>query len=360
MQNGPSDLDVDSLLNGWDGEALLLRYDRPTGARILVAIHSSRLGPASGGTRMKPYADLALALADVLELSRAMTYKYAVANFPQGGAKAVIALPEDFDPRQRPELLRRYGTLIRELDGLYATGPDVGTSSADMDVVGETGAPYVRARTPAAGGTGDSSAPTALGVFCGMKTTIEYLDGDPSLRDKRVLVQGAGGVGGALIERLSDAGATVLFSDPSQVAIRRFRDQAGLEFIAPEQVFDVPCDVFSPCALGGVLDRDTIPRLRCRAVVGGANLQLAQAQDVELLAARGILYAPDFVVNVGGAMAVTGMESLGWTREQAEANVSRVGSTLLRVYEIARADGITTHAAALRIALRNLETAAAS
>ncbi len=353
-------MNVDALLEGWDGEAVVLRYDRPTGARMLIAIHSSRLGPASGGTRMKPYADLALALADVLELSRAMTYKYAAANFPQGGAKAVIALPEDFDPRQRRELLRRYGMLIRELGGLYATGPDVGTSSADMDVVGETGAPYVHARTPAAGGTGDSSAPTALGVFCAMQATIECLDGEASLRGKRVLVQGAGGVGGALIARLSAAGATVLFSDLSEPVIRRWRGEAGLEFVPPEQVFDVPCDVFSPCALGGILTRDTIPRLRCRAVVGGANLQLAEPQDAALLEARGILYAPDFVVNVGGAMAVTGMESLGWTRAQAEAHVSRVGSTLRQVYAIARAEGITTCAAAQRIALRNLERAVAS
>lgn len=348
---------LDALLKGWDGESLVVRYDRPTGARILIAIHSSRLGPASGGTRMKPYPDLALALADVLDLSRAMTYKYAAANFPQGGAKAVIALPEGFDPSQRSELLRRYGTLIRQLGGLYATGPDVGTSSADMDIIGETGAPYVHARTPAAGGKGDSNGPTALGVFCGIRATVEYLDGDAALRGKRVLVQGAGGVGGALIERLSAAGATVLFSDVSEPAIRRFRDEAGLEFVPPEQVFDAPCDVFSPCALGGVLNRDTIPRLRCRAVVGGANLQLAEPHDVQLLEARGILYAPDFVVNVGGAMAVTGMESLGWTREQAEARVSRVGSTLRRVYEMARAEGITTDAAAQRIALRNLERA---
>ena len=358
MDEKPNGLNMESLLKGWDGESVVVQHDRATGAWIFIAVHSSRLGPASGGTRMKPYADLSLALADALRLSEAMTYKYAAANFPQGGAKAVIALPAGFEPSQRPALLRRYGRLIKQLGGLYATGPDVGTSSADMDIIGETGAPYVHARTPAAGGKGDSSGPTALGVFCGIQATVEYLDGDASLQGKRVLVQGAGGVGAALIERLAAAGAEVLFSEVSEPAVHHFRDEAGLAFIPPEHVFDTPCDIFSPCALGGLLNRDTIPRLRCRAVVGGANLQLAEPEDIHRLEARGILYAPDFVVNIGGAMAVTGMESFGWTPEQAEANVSRVRSTLRQVYEIAQAEGITTDAAARRIALANLQRAA--
>ena len=349
-------MDLDLLRRDWDGECLVARYDRPTGAWILIAVHSTRLGPASGGTRMKVYADPSSAISDALRLSEAMTFKYAAANFPQGGAKAVIALPEGFDPSLRPDLLRRYGQLIRQLGGLYSTGPDVGTSPADMDVIAETGAPFVHARTPAAGGRGDSGRPTAVGVLSGIQATIEHLDGTASLRGKRILVQGAGGVGGALIELLIAEGADVTFSEVSEAATARLQAQ-GLIAVAPEQVFDTPCDIFSPCALGGVLNRDTIPRLRCRAVAGGANLQLAEPADLDLLQARGILYAPDFVVNIGGAMAITGMESFGWTAEEADRRVREVRTTLKRVYEMAAALSISTDAAARRIARENLEKA---
>lgn len=350
-------MDLDLLRRDWDGECLVARYDRPTGAWILIAVHSTRLGPASGGTRMKVYADPSSAISDALRLSEAMTLKYAAANFPQGGAKAVIALPEGFEPGQRPDLLRRYGQLIRQLGGLYSTGPDVGTSPADMDVIAETGAPFVHARTAAAGGRGDSGRPTAVGVLSGIQATIEHLDGAASLRGKRVLVQGAGGVGGALIELLIAEGADVMFTEVSEAATARLGAQ-GLVAVPPDRVFDTPCDIFAPCALGGVLNRDTIPRLRCRAVVGGANLQLAEPADLDLLQSRGILYAPDFVVNIGGAMAITGMESFGWTPEEADQRVREVRTTLKRVYTMAAALGISTDAAARRIARENLDLAA--
>ena len=351
-------MDLDLLRRDWDGESLIVRFDRPSGAWIFIAVHSTRLGPASGGTRMKRYDDLSLALRDALRLSEAMTFKYATADFPQGGAKAVIALPQQFDSAARPDLLRRYGTLIRQLGGLYSTGPDVGTSPADMDVIAETGAPFVHARTEAAGGRGDSGGPTALGVFSGIEATLEHLDGSASLTRKHVAVQGAGGVGGALIDLLIAAGARVSFTDLSpEVASRA--SARGARFLPSEEIFDSSCDVFSPCALGGVLNRETIPRLRCRAVVGGANLQLAEPADLDRLRERRILYAPDFVVNIGGAMAITGMESFGWTRAQAEDRVRQVRMTLRRVYELSRGEGLTTEAAARRIAVENLERAAA-
>jgi glutamate dehydrogenase/leucine dehydrogenase len=342
---------METLLREWDGETVVIRYDRPTGAWIFIAIHSTRLGPAAGGTRMKPYPDVQSALQDALRLATGMTYKFAVPGMHWGGAKAVIAIPPDFDPQSRSTLLRRYGSLVHQLGGLYSTAPDVGTSSADMDIIAETGAPYVFARTPAAGGAGSSGPATALGVFAGIQVACEYLFGEASVKNRRVLVQGAGSVGGTLIEHLSRAGAEVAFSDVDEGAISYYRDERGLEFVPETAVYATECDIFAPCALGGVLDATSIPQLKCRAVVGGANNQLGGPQDAEGLEERGILYAPDYVVNVGGAMAGLGLETQGWTQERAEQEVTEnVRRALRRVFELSATKGITTDAAAQQIA----------
>jgi leucine dehydrogenase len=345
----------ESLLREWDGETVVIRYDRPTGAWIFIAIHSTRLGPAAGGTRMKHYPDVPSALQDALRLAAGMTWKFATPGIPFGGGKAVIAVPPGFNPQSRPALLRRYGALIHQLGGLYFTGPDVGTSSSDMDIIAETGAPYVFARTPAVGGAGSSGPYTALGVFSAIQITCERVWQDGSLHGRRVLVQGTGSVGAALIEHLRLAGAVVLFSEVDDSAIRRFRDELGLEFVAAEAVYPTECDIFAPCALGGVLNANTIPQLKCRAVVGGANNQLAVQGDAERLQAKGILHAPDYVVNVGGALAVTGLETQGWTRERAKAEVVQtVRRSLSQVFDLAEQEGITTEAAAYHIAKERL------
>ncbi len=341
-------------LAGWSGESLVTRFDPETGAWIFVALHSARLGPPTGGTRMREYLDLGAARVDAMRLAEGMTYKWAVAGFPRGGGKAVIAVPRDLDAAARPGLLRRYGGLIRGLSGRFWTGGDVGTSSADMDVIAETGAPYVFSRTLARGGAGDSGAFTALGVFAAMETVCERLFGDRSLEGHRVLVQGTGSVGGALIDRLAAAGAIVSFSELDEAAVRRYRDERGLAFIAPEAVFDAECEIFAPCALGGVLNATTIPRLSCRAVVGAANNQLAAPEDAERVRARGILYAPDFAVNAGGAVGITGIEAMGWSAERAEHEVRRIGATLRGVFEVSDATGVTTDAAARVIAAERL------
>jgi leucine dehydrogenase len=348
-------MDVESLLSEWDGEMVIVRHDKPSGAWIFIAIHSTRLGPAGGGTRMKSYPNLQAALQDALRLSAGMTYKLAVPGIRFGGGKAVIAVPPDFDPQFRPALLRRYGALIRQLGGLYYTAPDVGTSSIDMDIVAETGAPYVFGCTPAAGGMGDSGPITALGVFAGIQVVCERLFGEASLRGRRVLVQGTGQVGGKLIEHLRAAGAEVLFSDVAEAAIRRFRDELRLKFIPAEAVYQTECDIFSPCALGGVLNATTIPQLRCRAVAGGANNQLDVPEDAERLRARGILYAPDYVINVGGAMAGVGIETMGWSYAQAEKEVvESVPRALRQIFDTAATEGITTDVAARRVAEERL------
>ncbi len=164
---------IEQLLKDWDGETVVVRYDRPTGAWIFIAIHSTRLGPATGGTRMMPYPSPEAAIDDALKLAAGMTYKFAVPSFPRGGGKAVIAIPDDFDPQSRTDLLRRYGKLIQQLGGLFYTGPDVGTSSTDMDIIAETGAPYIHSRTPSAGGAGSSGPATAMGVFTGIQVVCD-------------------------------------------------------------------------------------------------------------------------------------------------------------------------------------------
>ncbi len=352
---------LDRLLRDWDGERLILRRDHPTGAWVVIAIHSTRLGPATGGTRMKSYPTVDAALADALRLSEGMTLKFATPGLPFGGAKAVITVGSELDPGDRPGLLRRYGTMVGELGGLFLTGPDVGTTPDDMDVIAATAGEYVFCRTVEAGGAGDPGPYTALGVFTGIQTVCERLFGTGAVAGRRVVVQGAGDVGGPLIEHLHEAGAEVAFSEIDDTRIARYRDGLGVALVPPEEAITTRCDVFAPCALGGVLDADTIPGLRCRAVAGSANNQLGEPADAQRLRARNILYAPDFVVNVGGAMAMPGIESLGWTEEQARKElVEYVDRTLRRVFAEAEAGGVSTDQAARSMAAERLKAAGAA
>ena len=347
---------IESLIRSWDGEEVLIRFDRSSGAWIVFAIHSTCLGPATGGTRMQYYPDLAAAVGDALRLAEGMTYKFAVAGLDRGGGKAVIALPENFDRSIRDDLLRRYGELIHQLGGLYQTGPDVGTSSEDMDVVSETGAPHVFCRTPENGGAGDSSPPTAAGVHAGIRAVSDALFADPSLKQRSILVQGVGSVGSRLVDLLLADGARVLLCDVDSARVQRYLDIPGVSVIDPEEVFRTQCDVFAPCALGGVLNSDTIPHLQCRGIAGAANNQLAEESDAERLRARGILYAPDYIVNIGGALAIPGIELEGWSLGEAEERVRRkVEEVLNLVFRSAVRDNVTTNEAARRVARSRLD-----
>ena len=343
--------------DAWDGERIVTRFDAEAETWMFVAIHSTRLGPAAGGTRLAQYPDRDAARRDVQRLSAGMTDKWAVAGFPCGGGKAVLATPRDLRPPEREGLLRRYGALVAELAGAFTTGPDLGTSSADMDVVAETGAPYVFGRSRERGGVGGSGGWTALGVFVSMEVVCRRLFGTPSLAGRSVLVQGVGGVGRPLLERLAAAGAQVRFSESDAERARVIAEQTGVESVAPGAVLESACDVFVPCAFGGVLHEESITRLRCRAVVGAANNQLAAAEDSIRLATRGILYAPDFVVNAGGAIAVAGMEAMGWTPDRAEREVRGIGATLERVLALADSAGIDPDSAARRLARERLAAA---
>ncbi len=345
----------EGLLKEWTGESVVVHYDHQTGAWIFIAIHSTRLGAAHGGTRLKTYAVLQDALRDALRLAEGMTYKFAVPGIPRGGGKAVIAISDDFDLGARADLLRRYGALVHQLGGLYYTGPDVGTSAEDMDIIAETGAPYVFGRTLTKGGAGSSGPITALGVFAGIQVVCEQIFGDPSLKGRRVLVQGVGAVGEILIKHLLRAGALVTFSEVDSSKVKPLREEWGLQFVPADQVYSTECDIFAPCALGGILNAVTIRQLRCRAVAGGANNQLAELEDAERLSARGIVYAPDYVINVGGAMAIPGIEAEGWTLMEAEQRViESVQRALRQIFSIAARENITTEAAARRIAEQHL------
>ena len=327
-------LQLESLIAAWDGEQVIIRYDRESGAWIYIAIHSTRLGPADGGTRIRHYPDRNAALADALRLSRGMSYKFAVAAIARGGGKAVIALPADFRADQRPALLRRYGRLIGQLGGLYNTAPDIGSSAADMDIIAEQGAPYVFGCTPpAASGQLAPGSFAAIGTFSAMVAAAEALLPSGTLAGERVAVEGVGQVGLPLVEALVAAGAEVLFSDIDSA--RSAACQAAFPMataLPPDRLLQQPCAIFAPCALGGRLNAQTIPQLQCRIVVGAANNQLATPADGERLHHRGIHYIADYFANVGEALADIGRVEQGWSatemveqvRQQLYRNVKQL------------------------------------
>lgn len=346
---------MEELLKSWDGESLITTFDRAAEAWIIIAIHSTILGPATGGTRMKVYGNLSEAVIDAQRLSAGMTYKWAAAGLDMGGGKAVIAVGPDMNAGERRPLLLRYGTLLNRLKGLFLTGPDSGTSVADMDLIGSKAPDYVFGRSVEAGGAGDPGPFTARGVLEALEVTAGQLFDDRSLKGKRIVVQGVGSVGLALARLLLEAGADVCFSDTDSQAVRQCREELGFEMISPDAIYDLDCDFFVPCALGGILNEKTIPRLRCQAVVGAANNQLGVPEDAQRLLKRGILYAPDFVVNCGGAVAITGMETRGWSEAEATSRVREaVNTNLITIYTMSDAQGITTDQAALRLAKNRL------
>ncbi len=343
----------EELLRRWDGEEVVVRFDEPTGAWFFVGVHSTVLGPAMGGTRMRAYDSADDALLDVLRLSGAMTLKQAAADLPFGGGKAVLAVVQVPPPGsdERRTILRRYANLVDSLGGTYVTAADMNTGQADMDVVGQ-GTGYVFGRSREHGGSGDPAPGTALGVFHGIVATVRRAFGSTDLSACRVLVQGVGAVGGRLIGLLREAGATVVVSD-----VDRARAQAAAsasEVIDPDEVWGTPCDVFAPCAGGGILSEHTIPLLRCAVVAGAANNQLDTVADAARLRDADILYAPDFVINAGGVIHLAGYERFGWDEAQVSARLSAIGGTLERIYGDAERDGLTTAAAAERLALDRL------
>jgi valine dehydrogenase (NAD+) len=333
-------------------EQVVFCQDPPTGLRAIVAIYSTALGPALGGTRFYPYSSESQALADVLNLSRAMTYKSALAGLDLGGGKAVII----GDPaRLKSEaLLRAYGRFIESLGGRYITACDVGTYSEDMDIVARE-CRYVTGRTVSHGGAGDSSVLTAFGVFQGMRAAAEHAWGSPSLEGRRVAVEGVGKVGARLVDHLVEAGAEVVICDVDPDAVRRVLDRhPGVTPVADRDALIArQLDVLAPCALGGTLDEQAAAVLSARIVCGAANNQLAHAGIEKLLADRGILYAPDYLVNSGGLVQVAD-ELEGFSFDRAKARAERIFDTTRRILALADEDGVPAVVAADRMAERRM------
>lgn len=335
-----------------DHEQVVFGHDGATGLKCIIAIHSTALGPALGGTRFHPYPDDDAALTDVLRLSRAMSFKAACAGLDVGGGKAVIIGDPDTDKSEA--LLRAYGRVIESLRGRYVTACDVGTYPGDMEVVSRetrwaTGRPAVH------GGAGDSGILTALGVFVSMQACAQYQWGTPSLSGRHIAVQGLGKVGRRLVEHLVGDGAKVTVADVDESAVEAVADQPGVEAVDADAILEVDADVVSPNALGAVLSEDSIPRLQAQVVCGGANNQLATDEDDNRLADRGILYAPDYVVNAGGLITVTDeLHTTGHSVSRATAKVEQIGDTVLEIFAEARREGVTSEEAAVRVAERRM------
>jgi leucine dehydrogenase len=342
-------LDLETLIRDWPGEAVVSHHDRASGAWMFIAMHSTVLGPAGGGTRMKVYPSLPDALTDAMRLAEAMTRKMAILDAPRGGGKAVLAVSEIPHGEARRRMLLAYGDLLASLRGAFHTGPDVNTDDRDMDVVAER-SEFASGRTEANGGAGSSAPDTAVGVHHGIRASLAHVTGSADVRGRTIAIQGVGEVGSVLARRLADEGARVVVADTDHRRAVELARETGGRVVSPDEILEQPCDVLAPCALGGVLDAESIPRLQCRIVAGAANNQLATPADATRLHEAGILYAPDFVINGGGVLHVLGLEVLGWTRAHLEDRLLGIGGTLADVYRLADADGVTTEEAAERLA----------
>jgi leucine dehydrogenase len=333
-------------------ELVVFGHDAASGLRAIIAIHSTALGPAAGGCRMWPYASTAEAVADVLRLSRGMSYKNALAGLKFGGGKAVII--GDARKGKTPELFEAFGRFVDSLGGRYVTAEDVGTTTHDMTQVAR-GTRYVAGLGAAPGEAGGDPGPkTALGVFLGLKAAVKFRLGRADLTDVSVAVQGAGGVGYHLCGMLAAEGAKLSVADVRPVALQRVCDEFKARAVAVEEVLFEDVDVLSPCALGAVLSAQSIPRLRARVVAGAANNQLAQGQDGAALPAAGILYAPDYVINAGGIISVSREYHGGASEAQVIADIQGIPARLTEIFERARRENRTTNAVADELARERL------
>ncbi len=341
-------MNFEELLASWDGEDVVIRHDEESGAWMFVGVHSTVLGPAVGGTRMRVYPTPADGLRDVLRLSAAMTQKLAGTGYPRGGGKAVLAVPGPELPtgEARRRLLLRYGQLVDSLGGTYRTAGDMNIKPDDLDVVAET------CRWVYGGSStgGDSGPGTARGVFHAIRATVEHVFGSDDLAGRSVLVQGVGAVGANLARELAAAGARVLVSDVDEARAAAL----GFETVPANDVFGFEVDVFAPCAVGAILNSETIPLLNCRAVAGAANNQLLEPADADRLHERGILFAPDYVVNSGGVIYLIALVDEGADADGIEAGLAGIADTLRGLFAEAAADGITPSEAANRMVQRRL------
>ncbi|HZS28297.1 MAG TPA: Glu/Leu/Phe/Val dehydrogenase [Candidatus Angelobacter sp.] len=325
-------------------ERVVCGADEAAGYQGIIVVHNTALGPAVGGTRYWSYKTEEEALTDGLRLARGMTYKNALAGLPFGGGKSIVL--RDGKAADREQLFRAHGRLVNTLDGKYITAEDVGTSPTDMD--------YILKETSHVGGlqgrSGDPSPHTARGVFRAMQAAAKYKWGSDDLGGKTVAIQGCGHVGYFLASELARVGAKLIVADVDSAKVKRMVDEHGAMAVAQGEIYSVVADVFAPCALGGVLNDQTIPQLRAELVVGAANNQLLEPRHGDLLEQRGILYAPDYAVNAGGVINGCCREMLGWDVPKTLAKTDAIYDTLLRIFAVAEREGIPTYQAADRLA----------
>jgi leucine dehydrogenase len=344
---------IDRYLERLDHEEILVRRGRRSGLFTIIAVHSTVRGPSLGGCRMWEYDDTRLALRDALRLSRAMTYKAAVADLSLGGGKGVIMIPagRHIASERRHNALLDFADTVSALEGRYITAEDVGTSSRDMSVIAER-TKHVAGLARSRGGSGDPSPFTALGVVSAIRACCERAFGSSTLRGRSVCVIGLGHVGSRVAKLCARAGAQLVLADVDPRK-QQLAEQLGARWSAPERALAADVDVLAPCALGGVLDDDTVPLLRCRVVAGAANNQLAGDAVADLLASRGILWAPDFVVNAGGLINVA-QEVDGYNSSVARRRVRGVADTLGQIFDHADTSGVTPLTAAMELARRRI------
>jgi leucine dehydrogenase len=330
-----------------DHEQVVFCSDKQAGLRAIIAVHNTNLGPALGGTRMWTYPSDEDALTDVLRLSRGMTYKASVAGLNLGGGKAVILGDPNKDKTEA--MFRAFGRFVEGLAGRYITAEDVGTDVRDMEFV-RMETKYVTGIDRALGGSGDPSPVTAFGVYVGIKASMKELTGNDSLTGKKVAVQGAGHVAAYVCEHLAKEGAKIFVSDIYPEKANRVAERIKAEIVSPEKIIDVDADIFCPCALGAIVNDETIPKFKFKIIAGGANNQLKEEKKHgQMLIDKGIMYAPDYAINAGGLINVYN-ELEGYSQERALKQAEGIYDTLLTIYGISKRDKVPTYEASNRLA----------
>ncbi len=336
-----------------DHEQIVFCNDKDTGLKAIIGIHNTVLGPALGGTRMWQYNNEWEALNDVLRLSRGMTFKSAITGLNLGGGKAVII--GDAKTQKTPELMKRFGEFVHSLGGKYITAEDVGMETSDMDLVRDV-TPYVTGISESRGGSGNPSPITAYGVFMGMKAAAKFKFGSDVLEDKSVLVQGIGHVGESLVEHLTNEGAKVVISDINQERLEAVSKKYGASIYKGNDVYSENVDIYAPCALGATINDDTINKIQAKIIAGAANNQLAEeARHGKTLQEKGIVYAPDFLINAGGIINVYA-ELEGYGKTEIMRKTENIYNTTLEILTNADKNGVTTQEAALKVAQERIET----
>tara|TARA_B100001113_G_scaffold45579_1_gene32282 strand:- start:503 stop:1582 length:1080 start_codon:yes stop_codon:yes gene_type:complete len=336
----------------YEHENVVFCNDEETGLKAIIAMHDTTLGPALGGTRMWNYNSEEEALRDVLRLSRGMTYKAAISGLNLGGGKAVIIGDSAKDKSEK--LMRKFGQFVETLSGKYITAEDVGMNTKDMEYV-RMETKHVTGIPKSMGGSGDPSPVTAYGVYMGMKATAKFLWDNDSLNDKRIVVQGVGHVGEFLVKYLSDEGAEVFICDINNEKLEEVKNKFGASIIDNNSILDFNMDIYAPCALGGILNTYTIDKLKCSIVCGGANNQLEDEERDSLhLKNRGIIFAPDFLVNSGGLINVYS-EIKGYSKEISLEKTKEIFNTTLDILNKSKAEGISSYVAAMNIAKERIQ-----